>query len=58
MTTEVTEKDKARQLELGITCEQVEIYTYKQHKYHKLSDALKYAEIDMLSDHPDPEALA
>jgi hypothetical protein len=37
--------------------ETVEVYTYKKYKYHKLSDALKYAEIDALRDEPDPEAL-
>jgi|APSaa5957512576_1039674.scaffolds.fasta_scaffold227792_2 hypothetical protein len=56
MTT--TGKETAHQLELGITCETVEVYRYKTHVYQKLSDALKYAEIDILSDDPDPEAPA
>jgi hypothetical protein len=57
MTT-TTPEETARQLELGITCETVAVYKYKSHVYQKLSDALKYAEIDSVSDHPDPEAPA
>jgi hypothetical protein len=57
LTIEHAEKDTERQLELGITCETVAVYRYKQHSYSKLSDALNYAEIDVLSNDPDPEAL-
>ncbi|MDA0978649.1 MAG: hypothetical protein O3B72_08835 [Proteobacteria bacterium] len=58
MTTQTTADTTARQLELGITCETVEFYRYKQHRYQKLSDALKYAEIDVQRDNPDPEAVS
>jgi hypothetical protein len=33
--------------EYGITCKAKTIYSYKQHDYERLSDALRYAEIDV-----------
>ncbi len=49
------EQNAVRQKVLGITCEQINVYRYKTYVYHKLSDALKYAEIDSMRDEPDPE---
>ncbi len=54
--TTATDSEQARELELGITRETVETYKYKTHVYNKLSDALKYAEIDRGSATPEAEA--
>ncbi|MCW9015048.1 MAG: hypothetical protein OQL06_14860 [Gammaproteobacteria bacterium] len=39
--------EKERMTEYGITCKEKTVYSYKQHNYENLSDALKYAEIDL-----------
>lgn len=38
---------------LGITAEPSTVFTYKGHKYQKLDDAVRYAEIDRARPIPD-----
>lgn len=57
MKQEFTQEQLARSTALGIKSESVEVFSYKQHQYQKLTDALKYAEIDIQRDVPDPEAI-
>ena len=38
--------DKELMAEYGITCKVKTIYSYKQHSYEQLNDAVRYAEID------------
>lgn len=38
---------------LGITAEPSTVFTYKGHKYQKLEDAVRYAEIDRARAVPD-----
>ena len=42
----MNKEDKALMEKYGVTCETKLIYTYKQHRYDSLQDALRYAEID------------
>ncbi len=49
------DQNTVRQRVLGISCEQVNVYRYKTHVYQKLSDALRYAEIDSMREEPDPK---
>lgn len=46
----MNEKDKQRMESLGITRTTKEVYSYKGHKYDRLEDALRYAEVDARSD--------
>ena len=39
-------KDKQMMDEHGITCESRNVFFYKEYKYDRLDDAVRYAEID------------
>jgi len=39
-------KDKPMMDEHGITCESRDVFFYKEYKYDRLEDAVRYAEID------------
>jgi hypothetical protein len=41
----MTDEDKIAMEQFGITYEQKTIFTFQGHKYERLADALKYAEI-------------
>lgn len=47
------EDNQATMEKYGITAEQKTEYTYKGHKYQKLDDAVRYAEIDQARATPD-----
>jgi len=47
--TSVSEEDKTSMDRLGITNSSKQIYYYKQHRYEKLADAVRYAERDNFS---------
>lgn len=42
----MNEKDKQTMGAHGITCESRNVYFYKEYKYDRLDDAVRYAEID------------
>ncbi len=42
----MTEKDKQAMAAHGITCANRNVYFYKDFKYDRLDDAVRYAEID------------
>jgi len=44
----MNENDKQAMDEHGITCESRKVYFYKEYKYDRLDDAVRYAEIDAL----------
>jgi hypothetical protein len=43
---EMSEQDKTLMAEYGITSTDKKVYTYKEYRYDRLSDALSYARID------------
>jgi len=42
----MTKDDKQAMATHGITCKSKEVYHYKDFKYDRLADAVRYAEID------------
>lgn len=46
----MSKTDQELMTDYGITSEQTFVYRYKEHKYNKLSDAVKYAKSDKSSD--------
>ena len=44
--TKMTEDDQQAMDAHGITCTSKDIYAYKDFKYDRLADAIRYAEID------------
>jgi hypothetical protein len=44
--TIVNEKDKQTMETHGITCKSRNVFFYKEYKYDRLADAVRYAEID------------
>ncbi len=52
--SKINEKDKASMERLGITSSTKQVYFYKQHRYDKLTDAVRYAERDNASA-PNPK---
>jgi hypothetical protein len=46
----MSEDDKLLMARYEITCEPKMIYSYKQHRYEKLKDALNYAQNDTTQD--------
>jgi len=46
----MSEDDKAIMAQYGITAEVSTIYSYKEHRYEKLSDAVNFARLDSRPD--------
>ena len=42
----MSEDDKVLMAQYGITAETVTIYSYKEHRYDKLQDAVNFAKLD------------
>lgn len=51
----MTKDDKQNMGAHGITCKSKEIYYYKNFKYDRLADAVRYAEIDAERHQPEGE---
>ena len=47
----MTEEEKELMNRYGITVEQKSVYTYKDHKYERLRDALNYARAEAAAAH-------
>ncbi|MBL6746219.1 MAG: hypothetical protein ISP88_09920 [Pseudomonadales bacterium] len=47
--TRTSEEDRATMDKFGITNSTRQVYFYKQHRYEKLADAVRYAERDNAS---------
>ncbi|WP_455196964.1 hypothetical protein [Kaarinaea lacus] len=46
----MSEDDKALMAQYGITAEAITIYSYKEHRYEKLQDAVNFAQLDTRPD--------
>lgn len=46
----MSENDKALMTQYGITAEAITIYSYKEHRYEKLQDAVNFARLDTSPD--------
>jgi len=46
----MSEDDKALMAQYGITAEAITIYSYKEHRYEKLQDAVNFARQDTSPD--------
>ena len=46
----MSEADKALMAQYGITAEEITIYSYKEHRYDKLKDAINFARLDSRPD--------
>ena len=42
----MSEDDNALMAQYGITAEAVTVYSYKEHRYEKLKDAVNFAKLD------------
>ena len=51
--TEMTKDDKRSMDAHGITCKSKDVYYYKDFRYERLADAVRFVEID--ADRPRPE---
>lgn len=48
----MNDDDRERMQTLGITVARRNVYSYKEFKYERLDDAIRYAEIDATRDPP------
>jgi len=44
--TQMTKDDKQTMVDYSITCKSENVYYYKDFRYQRLADAVRYAEID------------
>ena len=47
--SKISEEDKASMDRLGITCSAKQTYSYKNHRYDNLAEAVRYAEREKAS---------